>query len=254
MNMKKYGLIGKNISYSLSKEIFDNKCFKDSEYFLYSISEEEITKEFLNQFNGLNVTIPYKNMVGQFLDEIRIPKIDGVEFNAVNCISNEDGKLIGYNTDVYGIEKTLNQFIKSDKKVLICGNGGASEALQYYFTGNNIKYIVVTRSEYTPISGFGFNISYDELFECDSEFFKNINIVVNATPVGTINYPGKVNIPYEKFENIDIAFDLVYNPCETEFLKTFKELGKQIINGYIMLQNQALKSYKIWKLLKNKSI
>ena len=72
--------------------------------------------------------------------------------------------------------------------------------------------------------------------------------------VGTINYPGKVNIPYEKFENIDIAFDLVYNPCETEFLKTFKELGKQIINGYIMLQNQALKSYKIWKLLKNKSI
>ena len=254
MNMKKYGLIGKNISYSLSKEIFDNKCFKDSEYFLYNISEEEISKEFLNQFNGLNVTIPYKNKVGQFLDEIRIPKINGVEFNAVNCISNEDGKLIGYNTDVYGIEKTLNQFIKSDKKVLICGNGGASEALQYYFTSNNIKYIVVTRSGYTPISGFGFNITYDALFECDSEFFKNINIVVNATPVGTINYPGKVNIPYEKFENIDIAFDLVYNPSETEFLKTFKELGKQIINGYIMLQNQALKSYKIWKLLKNKSI
>ena len=252
--MKKYGLIGKNISYSLSKEIFDNKCFKDSEYFLYNISEEEITKEFLNQFNGLNVTIPYKNVVGQFLDEIRIPKINGVEFNAVNCISNENGKLIGYNTDVYGIEKTLNQFIKSDKKVLICGNGGASEALQYYFTSNNIKYIVVSRSGYTPISGFGFNITYDALFECDSEFFKNINIVVNATPVGTINYPGKVNIPYEKFENIDIAFDLVYNPYETEFLKTFKELGKQIINGYIMLQNQALKSYKIWKLLKNKSI
>ena len=197
MNMKKYGLIGKNISYSLSKEIFDNKCFKDSEYFLYNISEEEISKEFLNQFNGLNVTIPYKNKVGQFLDEIRIPKINGVEFNAVNCISNENGKLIGYNTDVYGIEKTLNQFIKSDKKVLICGNGGASEALQYYFTSNNIKYIVVTGSGYTPISRFSFNITYNELFECDSEFFKNINIVVNATSVGTINYPGKVNIPYE---------------------------------------------------------
>ena len=133
-------------------------------------------------------------------------------------------------------------------KVLIIGAGIGQIYIVQTAKKMGLYVIVVSPKGYPAIE------YADELFECDSEFFKNINIVVNATPVGTINYPGKVNIPYEKFENIDIAFDLVYNPCETEFLKTFKELGKQIINGYIMLQNQALKSYKIWKLLKNKPI
>lgn len=244
--MKKFGLIGKNIAYSKSKELFDSKQFEDAEYKLYDINEENITREFLQQFDGLNVTIPYKKAVVKYLDEICLQR-DDIEFNAINCIVNVDGKLKGYNTDLIGIKNSIKDYLDRDKKILICGNGGAAEAIQYFLHKNKFKYIILSREAYEPISKYGINYTYDEFNNRNN--YDDINIVINATPVGTINNPGVIDIPFEKLVWVDLAFDLVYNPEETEFLKRFKKQGAMTKNGKQMLIDQAEASYKLWMLL-----
>lgn len=242
--MREFGLIGKNISYSFSKSYFENKFIEENirdasyqNFDLKTIHEFDSIFTMHPKIKGLNVTIPYKETIIQYLDSI---SKNAKEIGAVNTIKvTKRGKLKGYNTDYYGFKKSLKPFLKTHhKKALILGTGGASKAIAFVFEQLHIDYAYVSRSE--PAG----NYTYQNL---DDSIIKQYTILVNCTPVGT--YPN-VNecpqIPYRAISKEHILFDLIYNPKETLFLSKGKMKGATTINGLKMLQYQAERSWKIW--------
>ena len=242
-NKKQFGLIGKNIEYSFSRSFFLEKFNSNDKYLNYSYinydinSIEEIDSVF-NQKNlcGLNVTIPYKEKIINYLDEV---SDQAKEIGAVNTICFENERKIGYNTDIFGFSKSLQvNEINDIDSVLILGSGGAAKTIAYFCINNNIPYNIVSRK---PSKSY---ISYKNL---DELYFKNKVLIVNCTPVGT--FPSVDNcpaLPYKLISNENVFFDLVYNPLETLFMKKGKEKGCKTLNGYEMLKFQAEKSLEIW--------
>ncbi|PWK17699.1 shikimate dehydrogenase family protein [Xanthomarina spongicola] len=243
--MNKYGLIGKNISYSFSKDYF-NKKFKselihNSSYENFDIQSIIEFPEILNEdsnIKGLNVTIPYKELVIPYLD-----KLDkkAKRIGAVNTIKiSKKGKLKGYNTDYYGFKKSIEPYLNSQhKKALILGTGGASKAIAYALRKLKIEYAFVSRKSSEKIT-----FTYNELTEND---IKNHQIIINCTPLGTYpNIEESPNIPYQAITDHHILFDLIYNPLETKFLALGKAKKAITINGLTMLKLQADKAWKIW--------
>lgn len=244
-NRSKFGIIGKDISYSFSRNYFQEKFKKlglnTYQYFNFDIPEIEEFPFLLyhreDEFRGLNVTIPYKEAVLKYLDEI---DAEAQKIGAVNTIKvTDDNKLIGYNTDVYGFQKSLEPLLKvHHKKALILGTGGASKAIAYVFNKLNIDYKFVSRTA-------GENrFTYEML---DSEIIGDYSIIVNCSPVGT--YPAiekEPQIPYQYLTSKHLLYDLIYNPAETKFLRNGKKHGVNIKNGLEMLELQAEKSWEIW--------
>jgi shikimate dehydrogenase len=242
-NKKQFGLIGKNIEYSFSRSFFLEKFNSNDKYLNFSYinydidSIEEIDSVF-NQKNlcGLNVTIPYKEKIINYLDEV---SDQAKEIGAVNTICFENERKIGYNTDIFGFSKSLQvNEINDIDSVLILGSGGAAKTIAYFCINNNIPYNIVSRK---PSKSY---ISYKNL---DELYFKNKVLIVNCTPVGT--FPSVDNcpaLPYKLISNENVFFDLVYNPLETLFMKKGKEKGCKTLNGYEMLKFQAEKSLEIW--------
>ena len=244
-NKKRFGLLGKNISYSFSrgyfKEKFDNGNYEGCSYENFDLAEitlfPDIIKNGQNEIKGINVTIPYKEEVMPYLDKL---SKKAAKIGAVNTIKiTKNGKLKGYNTDYYGFKKSLEPLLKSHHtKALILGTGGASKGVAFALKKLNIEYDFVSRN---PDE---FQIDYNEI---DAALFEEYTIIINTTPVGT--FPKIENCPqlnYNLFTKKHIAFDLVYNPEETLFLKLAKEQGAVIKNGYEMLVLQAEKSWEIW--------
>lgn len=241
---KKYGLLGKDISYSFSRKYFTEKFktlhFDNCEYLNFDIPSIDNFTELVVKtkgLKGLNVTIPYKEEVVPFLDSL---SKNAKKIGSVNTIKiNKQKQLIGYNTDFYGFKKALKPLLKSHHtKALILGTGGASKGVAYALKKLQIEYDFVSR---TPNE---FQISYDEL---NADLFKEYTIIVNTTPVGTFpNVDACPILDYNLFTKKHIAFDLVYNPEESKFLKLAKENGAIIKNGYEMLVFQAEKSWEIW--------
>ena len=242
-NKKQFGLIGKNIEYSFSRSFFLEKFNSNDKYLNFSYinydidSIEEIDSVF-NQKNlcGLNVTIPYKEKIINYLDEV---SDQAKEIGAVNTICFENERKIGYNTDIFGFSKSLQvNEINDIDSVLILGSGGAAKTIAYFCINNNIPYNIVSRK---PSKSY---ISYKNL---DELYFKNKVLIVNCTPVGT--FPSVDNcpaLPYKLISNENVFFDLVYNPLETLFMKKGKEKGCKTLNGYEMLKFQAEKSLELW--------
>lgn len=245
--MNKLGLLGKNISYSFSrayfKEKFENEDITDTTYENFDIDTIEKFPDIIKNTEGLkgmNVTIPYKEEVMPYLDEINN---QAKAIGAVNTIKITDtGKLIGYNTDCYGFKKSLEPFIKPHhKKALILGTGGASKAVAYSLNELGITYTYVSRKLSKNVQ-----FSYDTLTETD---VKNHEVIINCTPLGTFpNIEDCPNIPYQGIGEHHILFDLIYNPEQTTFLGFGKKNGATIINGANMLKLQAEKSWSIWNL------
>jgi len=244
-NRTKFGLVGKNISYSFSKkyfiEKFENLNLKKYSYFNFDIPEIEEFPFLLyhreEDFRGLNVTIPYKQSIIKYLDDI---SEEVKQIGAVNTIKiTNDNKLIGYNTDVYGFTKSIQPLLNSEsKKALILGTGGASKAIAYALKKMNIVVEFVTRNNHHQ------GILYSDLTK---EILQNHQIIINCTPVGTFpNIEDKPQIPYQFITENHIVFDLIYNPEETAFLKSAKKQGAIVKNGLEMLQLQAEKSWEIW--------
>lgn len=242
---KQYGLVGKNISYSFSKAYFAEKFEKED---IKNHSYENFDIQGIFEFpgilknnpdlKGLNVTIPYKEEIIPFLDKM---SKNATKIGAVNTIKfTGNGKTKGYNTDFYGFKKSLKPLLKKKhKNALILGTGGASKAVAYALRLLEIDYVFVSRevSEHT--------LTYDEI---DASIFEEYQIIINCTPLGTSpNVEVCPDIPYEYFTKNHIAYDLIYNPEETLFLKKAKEKGAIIKNGYEMLVFQAEKAWKIWK-------
>lgn len=228
---KKFGLIGKGISYSKSKWIFEQyyKYDKDLNYEIYDI--DKLDKEFLLKFDGLNVTTPYKIEVMSLLDEI---DTKAKEIGSVNCILNSNGKLIGYNTDYLGFDSLIRM---GAKNMLLLGNGGVSKMIQWYCKRNNIGLTIVGRSD---SNGYK-DITYEELND-----YSKYDYVVNATKFGILP-----PIDYTKVNKDARIIDLSYidGNDDTVFIKEFLKNGyssDKLEDGFGMLIRQALNSYKIW--------
>lgn len=232
---RKFGLIGKNISYSFSKKYFSEKFinnhFHNCEYENYDIKNIKEITEIIAKTKGLvglNVTIPYKESIFPFLDKI---SKNAKKIGAVNCITiSKNKKLKGYNTDFYGFKKSIKPLLKSyHKKALILGTGGASKAVAFALKKLYIEFDFVSRnpSEY--------EIGYNEI---NAAIFNEYQIIINTTPLGTFpNISEFPKLDYSLFTSKHIAFDLVYNPEESAFLK---KLEKQVL-----LQKTDMKCYLI---------
>lgn len=226
--MKKFGLIGKNISYSESKNIFNSYNFDDASYDIYDV--DIIDKDFLKTLDGFNVTTPYKVEIIKYLDGLS-PTVK--EIGSVNCVVNINGELIGYNTDLLGFECLINKDVKN---ILLLGNGGVSKMVQYFCKLNNINLTIVGREN---SNGYK-DISYNELSE-----LSKYDCVINATKFNHVP-----DIDYTKIRKDAYIIDLAYSLSEkTNFLKMFTT-QTNVKDGYEMLKKQAYYSYKNWNLLK----
>ncbi|MBX2946978.1 MAG: shikimate dehydrogenase [Cyclobacteriaceae bacterium] len=243
---KIYGLIGATVSHSFSKSYFDEKFFRDGlrdyhyELFpLEKIQEIEMLLANTKGLSGLNVTLPYKEQILQYLDEVDPA---AKEIGAVNVVKVENGKLKGYNTDSVAFLETLEKWLPKNKtiKALVLGSGGSSKAVRQALTKLNIEFNVVSRAK-----GKG-NLTYDEL-KTNSNLVKESLLVINTTPLGmypqTELYPP---IPYECLTKNHYVYDLIYNPARTMFLQKAEMRGATIKNGLEMLHVQAEKSWQIW--------
>jgi shikimate dehydrogenase len=241
---KKYGLIGKDIAYSFSKKYFTDKfALGNLDDCLYENFELQTIEEFPKLITantnliGLNVTIPYKEAILPYLHKL---SPSAAQIGAVNVIRfTKKGKLKGYNSDYHGFMKSLKPLLEPHhKKALILGTGGAAKAVAFALNKLGILYAFVSR-EATENT-----IDYNRM---NATTFDNYHIIINCTPLGTSpNNKEFPPIPYEYFTNKHIAFDLVYNPEETVFLKKAKKKGAVTKNGYEMLVFQAEKAWKIW--------
>ena len=244
--MSNFGLIGKNISYSFSKTYFSGKFENDGldySYENFDISDISEFPKLLQKFPellGFNVTIPYKESIIPYLDEL-----DAVakEIGAVNTIKIESsGRLKGYNTDYYGFQKSIEPFIKPHhKKALILGTGGASKGVAYGLKNLNIPFDFVSRQRNDKAK-----FIYSELTE---SLIESYQIIINCTPIGT--YPN-VNecpdIPYDALTKEHLLYDLIYNPIQSKFLICGELTGASTTNGFRMLELQADKSWDIWSM------
>jgi shikimate dehydrogenase len=187
---------------------------------------------------GINVTIPYKEAVIPYIDEVS----EAVEnIGACNCIVVKNGKTKGFNTDVVGFEKSMEKKLREvNDKALVLGTGGAAKAVCYVLKQRSIPYLQVSRTNRPGIIG------YDEV---TPEVLRGHRLVINTTPLGM--YP-KIDecpqLPYEALTADHYLYDLVYNPEKTLFLQKGEEQGAVIENGHDMLIIQANESRKIWKV------
>ncbi len=239
----KFGLVGRNISYSFSRGYFAKKFeelgLDNCSYVNFDI---ESIAEFKNiifnteNLQGLNVTIPYKQEVIPYLNRL---DDTASKIGAVNTIKLENGKLIGHNTDAYGFQKSLEPFLKEHhKRALILGTGGASKAIAHVLDTMDITYSFVSRRPHTK------GITYKELTE---DLIKNHLLIINCTPLGTFpEIEKKPDLPYQYLGNDHLLFDLIYNPEKTSFLRIGEEKGATILNGQRMLELQAEKAWEIW--------
>lgn len=241
---KRFGLVGKDISYSFSRGYFAEKFEKENlsdhlyvNFDIPTIEEFSLIGQQQKDIKGYNVTIPYKQSIIPFLSSL---SKTAKKIGAVNTIRVcKNGKLKGYNTDWYGFYHSLKPLLKfRHKRALILGTGGASKAISYALDKLKIEYKFVSRE---PKKGM---LTYQDL---TPELMQKYKLVINTTPLGTFpNVQDKPEIPYSGFTKEHIAYDLIYNPEQTEFLRLAKEQGAQCLNGYPMLVLQAKKAWEIW--------
>lgn len=241
--MNTYGLIGYPLEHSFSGKYFAEKFEKENiqncEYRLFPLENIQKFEELKKQeIAGLNVTIPYKEQIIHYLDEL---DEHAKSIGAVNVIQFKNGKIKGYNSDYYGFIDSLLKFLPAafKSKALILGTGGASKAIKQVLTDLSIPYKIVSRKG-------GFDFTYDDL-NAKPEFFDDFHLIINTTPLGT--YPKveeKPELPYETLSEDHYLYDLVYNPSETSFMKAGEKRGAKTINGLEMLIGQAEKSWEIW--------
>ncbi len=242
---KHFGLMGRNLIHSFSKKYFEEK-FKtlgllDYSYNNFEFEDEAELAHFLldsvYKLNGFNVTIPYKERIIPYLDELDDTALD---VEAVNTVVVKNKKLLGSNTDVYGFLKAYKKTIGTkNKTALILGTGGASKSVVFALKSLGIEVTLVSRKPNN--SGA---ILYEEI---DKDLMLSNQIIINCTPVGTFPKNQECpEIPYHHISESHIIIDLVYNPIQTLFMKKAVARGAKTQNGLLMLQFQAEKAWEIW--------
>ena len=237
----KFALLGKTLGYSFSKKFFTEHFAKtaiEATYENIELADISDVKNILtHNFNGFNVTIPYKESIIPFLDEI---SPEAKVIGAVNTIAIRNGKSIGYNTDAFGFQQSIKPFLTNlHEKALILGTGGASKAVAFVLKNIGIDVLYVSRNPTKPNE-----FSYNDINE---NMLRACKLIVQTTPVGT--FPSITDCPVFPFQHLTsehLVVDLIYNPSETLFLHQAKQAGATILNGESMLKEQALKSWEIW--------
>ncbi|MCC7532561.1 MAG: shikimate dehydrogenase [Bacteroidia bacterium] len=241
--MLQYGLIGYPLKNSFSENYFNSKFRKlgiDAQYANYPLASIDLFPKLLQnhpKLKGLNVTIPYKEKIIPYLNEV---EDTAKEIGAVNTIKILENKLIGYNTDIFGFEKSILPLLKPwHQQALVLGSGGAAKAIMFVLKKFGINYTIVSRNKQ-------YGILYEQI---DKATIRTHQLIINCTPVGMYpnsnNYP---DIPYQFITPLHLALDLIYLPEQTIFLQKCKQQEAVIQNGIIMLEQQAEKSWEIWNL------
>jgi shikimate dehydrogenase len=241
--MKRYGIIGHPLKHSQSRALFNEKFEYeglDCRYQNFDLKSIEELHEVLERYPdlcGFNVTIPYKEAIIPLLDEIDpLAK----EVGAINVVKVTNGKMKGYNSDVYGFEQLLNRAINSKdiEHALVLGTGGASKAVQYVLKQKGIPYSTVSRSADRG------DLIYDTLTD---DILRQNHLIINTTPLGMApqvdNFP---DIHYQALGNKHILIDLIYNPKETSFMELGRSWGAKVYNGMQMFEEQAKKTWEIF--------
>ena len=231
----KIGLIGKSLTHSYSKQIHDS--LSKNNYQLINLDEDEFI-EFIKKrnFNGINITIPYKEKVIPYLDEM---DETSSMVGSVNCVVNNQGRIIGYNTDVYGFEKLLEKYKieVSGRKILVLGSGGTSKTVKHVLIKQKAKEIYIV----SRIKQKG-TITYEE-----AKTLFDINVIVNTTPYGMMpNYEDSSLVDLSYFPYLESVVDVIYNPLKTQLIIDAKIKGCKVASGLYMLVQQAIKSHELF--------
>ena len=258
------GLIGENIENSLSPFIHNQIILKYSLSFCYlpfRVAETDLGKAIQGiralNIRGVNITFPYKEKVIEFLDEV---EESARRIGAVNTIVNNKGILTGYNTDVAGFKKSLQdkgKFVIKEKKAVVLGAGGAARAVTYSLLEEGIEEISIFNrtllkaekikqdfSPFFPRSSINiFSFEQDNI----KDKIKEVNLLVNATSIGMASQIDNSPLPDEKlFHPNLLVYDLIYHPAKTLFLRQAERAGAKIINGVPMLVYQGIESLYLW--------
>lgn len=231
-----YGCIGEKLGHSFSKEI--HNALADYEYSLLELKREELAEFFSKkEFKAINVTIPYKQDVIEFLDWI---SDEAKSINAVNTIVNKNGKLYGYNTDFYGLKSLIERASVSlkGKKVAVLGSGGTSNTA--FAVANALESRFVLKVSRSKKEGY---ITYEELYEKDSD----CEIIINTTPCGMYPKPGVSAVNLDKLPNVEAVFDAVYNPLKSQLVLDACAKNITAVGGLYMLVSQA--AYAVEKFI-----
>ena len=244
--MKKYGLIGYPLSHSFSQSFFNEKFLSegiDAEYINFQIPTVKDIQEVITEnpeLEGLNVTIPYKEKVIPYLDEIDAESLPIGAINVIKIVrQKEKVKLIGFNSDIIGFMRSIEPLLKQKhQKALVLGTGGAAKAIFHGLKKLGLKPTYVSRSSAPD------RLTYDMLTPA---VMADHHVIVNCTPLGM--YP-KVdecpNIPYKCLTPDHLLYDLLYNPDKTLFMKKGAAQGAIVKNGLEMLLLQAFASWEFW--------
>lgn len=242
-----YGLIGFPLGHSFSQTYFNQKFETegiDASYENFEIDDISHFIEIMAEFPelaGLNVTIPYKEQVIPYMNEMdsTAAEIGAVNVIKITWLKNGDFRLKGYNSDIIGFSDSIAPLLKPHhKKALVLGTGGASKAIALGLKRLGVEPTLVSRTAREGV------ITYDDLTE---EVISTHHVIVNTTPVGMYpNVDDAVNIPYSLLTNKHLCYDLIYNPDETAFMRKAKEAGAEVKNGLEMLLLQAFASWNIW--------
>lgn len=244
--MDKYGLIGYPLGHSFSRTYFNQKFEDeglDATYENYEIATVDALPEVIDtnpELKGLNVTIPYKEKVMEYLDTVS-PEARSIGAVNVIKITRQEGKatLKGFNSDVIGFTQSIEPMLeKYHKKALILGTGGASKAVDFALKNLGLETLKVSRSQKEG------TIQYKDV---TAEIVEEYNVIINCTPCGM--YPKTEEcpaLPYEALDGKNFLYDLIYNPDTTLFIKKGKEHGATVKNGLEMLLLQAFASWKFW--------
>lgn len=246
--MRVFGLIGYPLSHSFSVKYFAEKFNKENitncvyqNFEIPTIDDfPQIISNNPNLF-GLNVTIPYKEKVIPFLDELSLEAKNIGAINTIQIIRNNGKiKLVGHNTDCYGFHQSLKPLLQANHhKALILGTGGAAKAVEYVLKNLGLEVLYVSRN---PEKNNELNYA-----DLEGDVFKKFKVIVNSTPLGMYpNINDCPDLPYELIEKDNLLYDLIYNPAETKFMKEGAKKGAAVQNGLSMLQLQAEKAWEIW--------
>ncbi|SEH77585.1 shikimate dehydrogenase [Ruminococcus flavefaciens] len=252
--MNKFALIGHPLGHSMSplihEKLFALSGLDDTSYELIDIAPENMAKsrELLESLRGLNVTIPHKQAVIPLLDELAE---SALRYNSVNCISNKDGKLTGYNTDCDGFLRSAEKLpIGGNVAILGCGGVGRMIAIEVARHGGNITLAVIPQDFKNAqllmaeimSKCSGASIKIVEISALEGDF----DLLINATPVGMYPKVDACAVSDKVIENSGSVFDVIYNPIETLLMKKARALGKTAVGGASMLVYQAVKAHEIW--------
>ena len=243
---KLYGLLGYPLVHSFSQNYFNQKFESeniDAKYINFEIPDVGMLMEVVAEnenLNGLNVTIPYKEQMIPFLDEIDPAASEVGAVNVIKFIRGKDGlRLKGYNSDIIGFTDSIKSLLKPHhQSALVLGTGGAAKAVSYSLRKLGLEVQLVSRRKSAN------TLVYEELTKND---LKTHKVIVNTTPLGMYpNVDTCPDIPYRYLTSQHLCYDLIYNPDETLFLKNSRLAGAQVKNGLEMLLLQAFASYSIW--------